>query len=48
MRALVGILITVAAGALFLGVGSPEFRGHIGLLAAAIGGSVIAAKGLTG
>jgi hypothetical protein len=46
MRTVIGILIAVVAAALFLGVGGPDLKGHIGLLAAAIGGGVIAFRGL--
>jgi hypothetical protein len=48
MRALVGIIIVLAATALFLGAGGPELKGHIGLLAAALGGAAIAWRGLLG
>ena len=48
MRALVGIIIALAAAALFLGAGGPELEGHIGLLAAALGGAAIAWRGLLG
>ena len=48
MRALVGIVIALAAAALFLGAGGPELKGHIGLLAAALGGAAIAWRGLLG
>jgi hypothetical protein len=48
MRALIGIIIALGAGALFLGAGGPELKGHIGLLAAAIGGVAIAWRGLVG
>jgi len=48
MRALVGLIIAVGAAALFLGAGGPELKGHIGLLAAAAGGGVIAFRGALG
>lgn len=48
MRTVAGIVIAVAAAALFLGAGGPELQGHIGLLAAAIGGSLIAVRGAFG
>lgn len=48
MRALVGLIIAVGAAALFLGAGGPELKGHVGLLAAAIGGGVIAFRGALG
>jgi hypothetical protein len=48
MRALVGLIIAVGAAALFLGAGGPELKGHIGLLAAAVGGCVIAFRGALG
>jgi hypothetical protein len=48
MRALVRIIIVLAAAALFLGAGGPELKGHIGLLAAAGGGIAIAWRGLLG
>jgi hypothetical protein len=48
MRALVGIIIALAAAALFLGAGGPELKGHIGLLVAALGGAAIAWRGLLG
>ena len=38
MRTLVGLVIAIGAAALFLGAGGPELKGHIGLLAAALGG----------
>jgi hypothetical protein len=47
MRALVGIVIAVGSAALFLGAAGPSLQGHIGLLAAAIGGAAIAFRGLT-
>jgi hypothetical protein len=46
MRTVIGILIAVVAAALFLGVGGPDLKGHIGLLAAAVGGGAIALRGL--
>jgi hypothetical protein len=46
MRALIGLLIAVGAAALFLGAGGPELKGHVGLLAAAVGGGVIAFRGV--
>jgi hypothetical protein len=46
MRTAIGILIAVVAAALFLGVGGADLKDHIGLLAAAIGGGVIAFRGL--
>jgi hypothetical protein len=46
MRTVIGILIAVVAAALFLGAGGPDLKGHIGLLAACIGGGAIAVRGL--
>jgi len=48
MRALVGIIIALGAASLFLGAGGSELKGHIGLLAAALGGAAIAWRGLLG
>ena len=48
MRALVGIIIALVAAALFLGAGGAELKGHIGLLAAVLGGAAIAWRGLLG
>ena len=48
MRTLVGLVIAIGAAALFLGAGGPELKGHVGLLAAAVGGSVIAFRGALG
>jgi hypothetical protein len=48
MRPLIGLIIAVGAAALFLGAGGPELKGHVGLLAAAIGGTVIAFRGALG
>ncbi len=45
MRALAGLVIAIGAAALFLGAGGPELKGHVGLLAAAVGGGVIAFRG---
>src|SRR5258708_18212792 len=42
MRAVVGIIIVIGAAAVFLGAGGPELKGHLGLLAAALGGAAIA------
>ena len=48
MRTLVGVIIALGAGALFLGAGGPSLQGHIGLAAAALGGAAIALRGLSG
>jgi hypothetical protein len=48
MRTIAGILIAVVAAALFMGAGGHELKGHVGLLAASIGGGAIALRGLLG
>lgn len=46
MRTVIGILIAVVAAALFMGAGGPDLKGHIGLLAAAVGGGAISVRSL--